>query len=535
MVHIAHWRLIIVSAICLVGIWFALPNFFSKDSVGHFPAFLPQEQVNLGLDLQGGSSILLDVDLSNVENEYLSSLSDEIRRLFRKEKIGYTSLKVTDHHLEVMLRKIEQGDEAQSILRRLGGAGASVSLEDNGVLFLSLSEESVRERKKMALSQSIEIVRRRIDEMGTKEPSIQQQGENRILVQLPGVDDPAQVQTLLGKTAKLAFRLVHPSMTSDQAIKGHAPAGTEILSVDEYHNRGTGPQKFVVHKNVDVSGEMLIDSQPTQDEMGGWAVSFTLDATGARRFAETTRKNVGRPFAIVLDGKVVSAPVIQQEIPSGSGRITGTFTLKEARDLSILLRAGALPAPLRILEETTVGPDLGADSIEAGKMATVVAVIFVLIFMFLIYGGLFGFAANFALMMNLVLLLAALTLLGATLTLPGIAGIALTLGMAVDANVLIYERIKEELKNGQSILSAISMGYERAMATIVDSNVTTLIGAGLLYAFGTGAVRGFAVTLSLGIIISMFTAISLTRILVLLWLKYFGQKKLVQGKRSKHA
>ncbi len=535
MVHIARWRLMIVSAVCFFGVWFALPNFFSKETLIRFPSFMPTEQVNLGLDLQGGSSILLEVDLSNVENEYLSSLSDEIRRQFRKEKIGYTSFKVTEQRLDIMLRKIDQGDAAKAVLRRLGGSDATVTLEYNGVLSLNLSQTSVIERKRMTISQSIEIVRRRIDEMGTKEPSIQQQGENRILVQLPGVDDPAQVQTLLGKTAKLAFRLLHPSVTADQALKAHIPAGTEILSVDGHHNRGAGPEKFVVQKNVDVSGEMLIDSQPTQDEMGGWAVSFTLDATGARRFAEVTRKNVGRPFAIVLDGKVVSAPVIQQEIPSGSGRITGTFSLKEARDLSILLRAGALPAPLRILEEATVGPDLGADSIHAGKIATFVSVILVLVFMFLIYGGLFGFAANVALMMNLVLLLAALTLLNATLTLPGIAGIALTLGMAVDANVLIYERVKEELKNGQSILSAISMGYERAMATIVDSNVTTLIGAGLLYAFGTGAVRGFAVTLSLGIMISMFTAISLTRILILLWLKYFGQKKLIQQKKVKNA
>ena len=535
MVHIARWRLIVVSAVCMVGIWFALPNFFSKEDLARFPSILPTDQVSLGLDLRGGSSLLLEVDLSNVEKEYLSSLSDEVRRLFRKDKISYTSLTVSDQRLEVMLRKIDQGEEAKSILRRFGGVGAEVSLEDNGALFLTLSQESVRERKKMAVSQSIQIIGRRIDEMGTKEPSIQQQGENRILVQLPGVDDPAQVQTLLGKTAKLAFRLVHPSVTADDAIRTHVPVGTELLSMDENNSRSGAAQKVVVHKKVDVSGDMLLDSQPSQDEMGGWAVSFTLDATGARRFADVTRKNVGRPFAIVLDGKVISAPVIQQEIPSGSGRITGTFSLKEARDLSILLRAGALPAPLRILEETTVGPDLGADSIKAGKLATLVSVILVLVFMFLIYGGLFGFAANFALMMNLVLLLASLTLLKATLTLPGIAGIALTLGMAVDANVLIYERIKEELKNGQSILSAISMGYERAMSTIVDSNVTTLIGAGLLYAFGTGAVRGFAVTLSLGIIISMFTAISLTRIFVLLWLKYFGQKQLTQGKRSAHA
>lgn len=522
MVRIARWRLTVVSVVCLVGIWVAFPNFFSKEKLAHFPSFLPREQVNLGLDLRGGSSILLEVDLSQVIKEYLVSLTDEVRRLFRKEKIGYTNLKAEGMHLEVMLRKMDQGEEARTLLKRLGGPGTTVTLEDNGLLSLVLSEDVIRDRRVMAVNQSIEIVRRRIDEMGTKEPSIQQQGENRILVQLPGVDDPAEVKNLLGKTAKLTFRLVHPSVTAAQALEGRIPVGCEILSLDENENRGRGPQKLVVYKKVDVGGEMLIDSQPTQDEMGGWAISFMLDATGARRFADVTKKNVGRPFAIVLDGKIISAPVIQQEIPGGSGRITGNFTLKEARDLAILLRAGALPAPLSVLEEKTVGPDLGADSIAAGKTATTIAIIFVLVFMVVIYGFLFGFAANIALVMNIVLLLAALTLLNATLTLPGIAGIALTIGMAVDANVLIYERIKEELKNGQSILSSISMGYERAMSTIVDSNVTTLIGAGLLYAFGTGAVKGFAVTLSLGIIISMFTAISLTRVLVLLWIKYRG-------------
>lgn len=529
MVHIARWRLILVSAVCFFGVWFALPNFFSKCCIERFPSFMPRDQVSLGLDLQGGSSILLEVDLSNVQKEYLASLTDEVRRQFRREKIGYTNLKSTNHNLQVMLRKLEQGDKAKSLLKRLVGMGAEVILEDNGSLTVTLAPETIRERRKMAVDQSIEVVRRRIDEMGTKEPSIQQQGQNRILVQLPGVEDPSEVKNLLGKTAKLAFRLVHPSVRADQALRTRAPAGTEILPLDDVHNKGAENQKLVVMKKVDVSGEMLLDSRPAQDEMGGWSVSFSLDATGARRFAEVTKKNVGRPFAIVLDNKVISAPNIIQEIPNGSGRITGTFTLKEANDLSILLRAGALPAPLNVLEEKTVGPDLGADSIEAGKKATVVAVVLVLVFMFLVYGLLFGFAANIALMMNLVLLLGALTMLGATLTLPGIAGIALTLGMAVDANVLIYERIKEELKAGQTILSAISMGYERAMGTIVDSNVTTLIGAGLLYAFGTGAVRGFAVTLSLGIIISMFTAISLTRVFILLWLKHFGRKHITGG------
>lgn len=519
MVHIARWRIVLVLLVSLAGIWFALPNFFNKKDLQSWPSFLYNEQVNLGLDLQGGSSILLEVDLKNVIKEYLSSTVDEMRRTFRKEKIGYVGLGNNNKEIYFTLRNIEDQEVVKKLLKKLMGPDAVLDINENGKVTAQISDDTRKERLKMAISQSIEIVRRRIDEMGTKEPSIQQQGEDRILIQLPGVDDPGQVKNLLGKTAKLTFRLVHPQNVNSSA-RSRVPLGAELIPADEKGRGSKSP--YLIQKRVDVSGEMLVDAQPTFDQNGQPAVSFSLDAKGARRFADVTRKNIGRPFAIILDNKVISAPVIQSEIPGGSGIITGNFSTAEARDLAILLRAGALPAPLSVLEERTVGPDLGADSIEAGKMATIVAIIAVLVFMILFYGPIFGMAANMALTMNLVLLFASLSLVGATLTLPGIAGIALTLGMAVDANVLIYERIKEEISLGQAPLSAISIGYARAMGTIVDSNVTTLIGAALLYQFGTGAVKGFAVTLSIGILISMFTAIYLTRLIVLWWMKVKG-------------
>tara|TARA_R110002050_G_scaffold847_1_gene5868 strand:- start:8450 stop:10036 length:1587 start_codon:yes stop_codon:yes gene_type:complete len=519
MVYVARWRVILVLFVCLLGAWFSIPNFFNKSDVKAWPSFLYNEQVNLGLDLQGGSSILLEVDLKNVIKDYLASTIDEIRRSLRKEKIGYVNLGNNNKEIYFTLRNIDDQSNVKKLLKKLMGQDVVLDINENGSVKAQISDDTRKERVRMAISQSIEIVRRRIDEMGTKEPSIQQQGEDRILVQLPGVDNPGQVKSLLGKTAKLAFRLVHPD-NRNSSVKSRIPLGAELVPSDE---KGRGAKgHYLIQKRVDVSGEMLVDAQPTFDQNGQPAVSFSLDAKGARRFADVTRKNIGRPFAIILDNKVISAPVIQSEIPGGNGIITGNFSTAEARDLSILLRAGALPAPLNVLEERTVGPDLGADSIEAGKMATIVAIIAVLVFMILFYGPVFGMAANAALVMNLVLLFACLSLVGATLTLPGIAGIALTLGMAVDANVLIYERIKEEIALGQAPMSAISIGYARAMATIVDSNVTTLIGAALLYQFGTGAVKGFAVTLSIGILISMFTAISLTRVIILWWMKIKG-------------
>jgi preprotein translocase subunit SecD len=367
-----------------------------------------------------------------------------------------------------------------------------------------------------AVAQSVEIVRRRIDEVGTREPTIQRQGENRILVQVPGEKDPDSIKRLLGQTAKLTFHLVDLDTSMEQALAGNLPPGSELLPSDENDASGQAAQ-YVVRKRVEVSGESLVDAQPTYYQNQP-VVSFRFDSVGGRKFGNVTRDHVGELLAIVLDGRVISAPRIDEPILGGSGIIRGSFTVQEANELAVLLRAGALPAPLEIVEERTVGPDLGADSIQAGKVASVIGLILVALAMGLYY-GLFGVFANIALIVNLVLIIAALSVLQATLTLPGIAGIVLTMGMAVDANVLIFERIREEARVGRPPMSAIDAGYREAMRTIIDANLTTLIAAVLLYAFGSGPVRGFAVTLGIGIITSMFTAITFTRLLMATWFR----------------
>ncbi|MFQ5985423.1 MAG: protein translocase subunit SecD, partial [Alphaproteobacteria bacterium] len=366
------------------------------------------------------------------------------------------------------------------------------------------------------VEQSIEIVRRRIDETGTREPTIQRQGEDRILVQLPGVDDPDRIKGLLGKTAKLQFRLVDVGTSVADALQGRLPPGSELLEADDEVDAAGRPRLYVVRKRVIVGGDRLVDAQPTiQTNLP--VVSFSFDRVGARKFGAATTENVGRPLAIVLDNKVISAPVIREPITGGAGIITGNFTVQETTDLALLLRAGALPAPLTILEERSVGPSLGADSIRAGKFAAILGLVLVVAFMTTGY-GLFGLAANVALILNIVIIGGVLSLLQATLTLPGIAGIVLTIGMAVDANVLIFERVREEVANGRTPFSAVDAGYRRALTTIIDSNVTTFIAAILLFGLGSGPVKGFGVTLAIGIATSMFTAVMVTRMVIVLWL-----------------
>ena len=358
-------------------------------------------------------------------------------------------------------------------------------------------------------------MRRRIDETGVREPTIQRQGTDRILVQLPGVDDPDRIKALLGQTAKMVFRLVDVSKSANEAIATKVPSGSELLA--PLMESASEPSLYLVKKRVMVSGEHLIDAQATFQD-GQPVVSFRFDTNGSKRFGKVTSENVNRPFAIILDNKVISAPVIREPILGGSGIISGSFTVKTANDLALLLRAGALPAPLTVLEERTVGPGLGFDSIEAGKLASIIGLCLVIIFMVVAY-GLFGIFANLALFFNIVIILGALSALQATLTLPGIAGIVLTIGMAVDANVLIFERIREEVLLGRTPISAIDAGYKRALTTIIDSNLTTLFAAICLYSFGSGPIKGFAVTLAIGILTSMFTSIMLTRFLIVLWLR----------------
>lgn len=528
MLYFAKWKIGLVLALCLLGVVFAAPNFISEQSAARLPTWLPHKQINLGLDLQGGSHLLLEVEVDAVIVERLESLVDSIRTELRRERIGYTGLGVVDdgRAVNVRIRQADRVDQALELIRGLGnpmapdmfgqggGVDIEVSEEADSLVTVTLTEQAVRERKRAAVEQSIEIVRRRVDEVGTREPTIQRQGEDRILVQLPGVKDPDRIKRLLGKTAKLTFRLLDTTTTVEDARRGRIPPGSQILEADTQEE---GAAEYVVRKRVYVSGENLVDSQPTYDQ-GRPVVSFRFDAVGGKRFGDVTKENVGRPLAIVLDSKVISAPQIREPILGGSGIITGNFTVQQANDLAVLLRAGALPAPLKILEERTVGPDLGADSIRAGKIAGVLAFVFVMIFMGMAY-GLFGLAADIALLVNIALIAGALSLLQATLTLPGIAGIVLTIGMAVDANVLVFERIREEMRTGKTPFAAVEAGYRRALTTIIDANVTTLIAAILLFEFGSGPVKGFAVTLAIGIVTSLFTAITVTRLMIVQWLR----------------
>jgi preprotein translocase subunit SecD len=516
MLRFPSWKIALILGICLVGFVLSLPNLFPREQMQRLPDWLPHEQINLGLDLQGGSHLLLEVDIRAVVEERLETLVDDIRSILRPARIGYRGLGVRGDAATLTLTDPADAGEAVALLDDLNPNPLAREIEvvegESGRIEARLTESAVRELQDSAVRQSLEIVRRRIDEVGTREPTIQRQGEDRILVQVPGEKDPESIKRLLGQTAKLTFHLVDLDTPLQQALAGNLPPGSMLLPSTE-----EGQGQVVVRKRVEVSGESLIDAQPSfqQNEP---VVSFRFDSAGGRKFGNITREHVGELLAIVLDDKVISSPRIREPILGGSGVISGSFTVQSANELAVLLRAGALPAPLEIVEERSVGPDLGADSIAAGEIAGIVALVLVMGLMSFYY-GLFGVAACIALIVNLVLIIGVLSALQATLTLPGIAGIVLTIGMAVDANVLIFERIREEVRGGRSPISAIDAGYREAMRTIIDANLTTLIAAVLLYAFGSGPVRGFAVTLGIGIITSMFTAISLTRLMVASWLR----------------
>ena len=522
MLQFETWKKAIVLLLVAIGILYALPNLFSRGDDKGGPAFIPGQAINLGLDLQGGSHLLLQADLNAVIAERMVGVQENLRLAFRAEKIRFRNLKAEKDSVSFALRDVADDSvvntRMETILRDLGSdfdavqSGQSTTIRFNEAGLQNLANQTVE--------QAIEIIRRRLDPDGTKEPVIQRQGKDRILVQLPGVDDPERIKRLIGRTARLTFQLVDMRSTAQEArSSGRVPPGSMLLESAE-----EGGAEYLVEKRVMVSGELLENASAGFDQNNRPAVNFQLNAEGGRRFGRVTGENIGRPFAIVLDGKVVSAPVIQSQI-FGSGQITGNFSVAETNELALILRAGALPAPLIILEERSVGPGLGADSIAAGQIAALVGLALVIIYMVLSY-GLFGLFADIALTVNIVLILGALSALQATLTLPGIAGIVLTMGMAVDANVLVFERIREELRGGRRVAQAIEAGYSRALSTIIDSNLTTLFAALFLYVFGSGPIKGFAVTLSLGIATSMFTALMVTRLLIVLWVNSKRPKKL---------
>jgi protein-export membrane protein SecD len=517
MLYFARWKIWTIIAVLALGTVFAAPNLLTREQAAALPSWLPHERLNLGLDLQGGSHLLFEVGVDQLIRERLTSVVDSIRVELRKANVGYTALGINGQSAVVKLRDLTAIDTARPILRQIAtGNGMQLDLGDDGTARLTYTSVQLSDLKGHAVEQSIEIVRRRIDQFGTQEPTIQRQGEDRILVQLPGVREPERIKQLIGETAKMTFRLVDVNVPPEAAKAGQMPPTDEVLPSVEDAAKGY-PREYVVQKRVMVSGENLVDAQPSFRD-GLPVVTFKFDSIGARRFGEATRDNVGKPFAIVLDNKVISAPRIREPILGGSGEISGNFTVQSAQDLALLLRAGALPAPLKIIEERTVGPDLGADSIRAGIYACIIGFALVAGYMWATY-GLFGLFADVALIFNLILTLAWLSILQATLTLPGIAGILLTLGMSVDANVLINERIREESQSGRSPISAIDAGFKRAFATILDSNLTTLIKMLILYMFGSGTVKGFAVTISLGILTSFFTAMVVVRLMIATWVR----------------
>ncbi len=524
MVYFAKWKVILVLAVCAFGLAFAAPNFLSARQAASLPTWIPHQQISLGLDLQGGSHLLLEVEIKAVVRERLETMVDSVRIALRKARIGYRNLGIEAQGIGVTIKDLTRAEEARRLIRDVESQLATLDMADDGRITLTLTDQALRDWGTAAVDQSIEIIRRRIDETGVREPTIQRQGADRVLVQLPGIDDPERIKNILGKTAKMSFHLVDQKNSITDALAGRVPPGSKLMASRDDTGADGRPRMLLIRKRVMVSGENLVDARPTF-QLGEPVVSFRFDTLGAKRFGDVTRKNVGKPFAIVLDNQVISAPVIREAILGGSGIISGNFAVQETQDLALLLRAGALPAPLTILEERSVGPGLGADSIAAGKVASVIGLVGVVVFMALYY-GLFGLMADVALLANMIIIAAALSFMQATLTLPGIAGIVLTIGMAVDANVLIFERIREEVRNKRTPISAIDAGYSRAITTIIDANVTTLIAALLLYQFGSGPVRGFAVTLAVGIASSMFTAIMLTRLLVVSWLRRKRPEKL---------
>ncbi len=530
MMYFQRWKRILVFGVVLTGFLFALPNLFPASTMARMPAWLPHQQINLGLDLQGGAHLLYQIDEKDLLDDWLNTIRGDVRDALRRARIGYTDLRqnVAARNVSVNIREGGDFDKAFADLGKIavqigGSVFSGFSANDLDVarsgdrgITLTVTDAGLTQRLNSAIQTSIETIRRRVDQFGTTEPIIHRQGRARIVVQVPGIKDVERLKKLIGETGKLEFKLVDPAADAQEvADSKRVPPGDILLfSSDE------PPIPYVLKDQTIISGEDLVDAQASFDSQTNEpVVTFRFDSSGAKRFGRVTQANVGLPFAIVLDNKVISAPVIQEPILGGTGQISGNFTVQEANDLAVLLRSGALPAKLTVIEERTIGASLGADSIESGKKAAWMGLALVVFFMFAAY-GLFGLFANIALLVNIALIFGVLSLLGATLTLPGIAGIVLTIGIAVDANVLINERIREEIRTGKSPMASIESGYTRALTTIIDSNVTTLISTLVLFWLGSGPVRGFAVTLSVGILTSMFTAVMVTRMMVAYWLRW---------------
>lgn len=525
MLDFPRWKIISIYALIVLGVIFAIPSFVPEKQVEAWPAFVPKERINLGLDLAGGSHIMLEADVAELRKNHLETMEKSVRTTMRGDRGANNAIEIGDvtrdgEKLTFVVRDQTKLDAARERLNSMTqGAGMTgqrdwdIAVVDSNRFVLTPTSAGITAATATAMETATDVLRKRIDSLGTREPTIIQDGQSRIVVQVPGLQDPQALKDLLGQTAKLEFRMVADNVDPAAIAKGNAPLGTEIVPSLE----GTGTE--VLNRQVIISGEQLIDARPGFDQQGGRpVVDITFDAQGANTFARVTQQNVGKRFAMVLDGKVLSAPSINEPILGGRAQISGNFTTESANNLAISLRSGSLPVKLTVMEESTVSPDLGADSIRKGVLAAVVATVAVLIFMIAVYGR-FGIYANIALIINIIFILAIMALFNATLTLPGIAGFVLTIGAAVDANVLINERIREELKRGRKPISAIEHGYSEASRAIFDANITNVIAAALMFFIGQGPIKGFAVVLTIGIVTSVFTAVVMTRMFVAQWVR----------------
>jgi preprotein translocase subunit SecD len=531
MMTLSPWKVVLVVLATVLGLLFTLPNLLPADLRDRLPGFLPHDTLHLGLDLQGGSYLLYSVDTQALRAERLNNMAEDVRTLLHDKQIGFTDLAVANGEIGLRVTDPAQTSGAIRLLRQTigaplagvaGGRDVDVSLAADQRVRIAFASGAFDAEAARAVEQNIEVIRRRIDQMGTKEPDIARQGADRIVIQAAGESDPNRLKSVIGQTAKLTFQMVDDNASSEDVAAGRIPPGDEVLTSTDGH-----AASYVVKKRAPISGEMLTSASPGFDQTSAQPlVQFRMNGLGARRFADITRQNIGKRFAIVLDKKVISAPVIQGVIPGGSGQITGNFTQESANDLAVLLRAGALPAPMKVEEQRTVGAELGADAVRAGTTSAVVGLAATMAFMVLIYGVLFGGVSLLALAVNAVMIIGIMSLTQATLTLPGIAGLILTLAVAVDANVLIYERMRDELRAGRKLIDAMDAGFARAWGTIFDANMTHIFSASIMFSLGSGPVKGFAWTLLIGVFTTVFSAVLVTQVLLAWWFRTARPKTL---------
>ena len=529
MIRLPRWKVIVVIAALVFGVLFTLPNLLPSQTLSSLPGWLPHNRINLGLDLQGGSYLLYEVDTVALRQEKLTNLTEDVRNTLQQKQIASTPPALVNGAVDVRITDPSQVDAAINAFQNLGepltnggGRDVMVSTAPDQHIHLSVSGQAMQQEAVQAVAQNMEIIRRRVDAMGTKEASIARQGTDRIVIEAPGESDPEKLKAVIGKTAKLTFQMVDDTVTPDDIAAGRIPPDSVLLpSDDNYDKNGV-----VVKRRSVVDGKMLVSASAGFDQQTGRPdIAFRFDGQGTRRFAEASSQNVGKRFAIVLDNRIISAPVINEPITTGSGQITGNFTTDSAAQLALLLRSGALPAPMKVVEQSTVGAELGADAIQKGEISLAIGAASIFVFIILAY-GLFGVFAACALVLNGLLMCAALSLTQATLTLPGIAGLVLTLAVAIDANVLIYERMRDESRSGRSVVASVDHGYSLAYPSIADANLTSLISAFIMMEIGQGAVKGFAWTLTIGVITSVFTAILVTQVLIGWWFRATRPKKL---------